>query len=70
MGILTSLEDAHLVAHAHCPIAPAELGSKVFKTQVIGDFPEAEARLYLEQNMGASTTDAEWAHIFEVRLHA
>ena len=46
------------------------MSCQFFKTQVIGDFPEAEARLYLEQNMGASTTDAEWAQIFEVRLQA
>ena len=37
---------------------------------MIEDFPQAEARLYLEHNMGASITDAEWAEIFEVRVQA
>ena len=37
---------------------------------MIGDFPEAEARLYLEQMLGASITGAEWAQVFEVCVHA
>ena len=37
---------------------------------MIGDFPKAEARLYLEHNMGASITDAEWAKVFDVRIDA
>ena len=41
----------------------AELGSKFFRAQAIGDFPEAEARLFLEQALGATITDAEWADI-------
>ena len=57
---------AHIVAHAYPLGATAELGSQSFEAQVIGDFPEAEARLYLEQDLGANITDAEWAAIFEV----
>ena len=37
---------------------------------MIGDFPEAEARLFLEQTLGANITDAEWAEIFGVSFHA
>lgn len=36
--------------------------------QVIGDFPEGEARLFLEQALGATITDAEWADIFEASV--
>ena len=50
--------------------ATAELDGPFFETQVVGDFPEPEARLYLEHTLGASITDAEWAEIFEVRVHA
>ena len=46
----------------------AELGSKFFRVQVIGDFPEAEARLFLEQALGATITGAEWADIFEASI--
>ena len=42
------------------------MSSRFFKTQVVGDCSEAEACLYLEQNMGASVADAEWAEIYEV----
>ena len=59
---------AHIAAHAFLLGATAELGSQCFETQVIGNFPEAEARLYLEQSLRASVTDAEWAAIFEVRV--
>ena len=41
--------------------ATAELGSQASETQVIGNFPEAEAHLYFEQTMGTSITDADWA---------
>ena len=46
----------------------AELGSKFFRAQVIGDFPEAEARLFLQQALGATIINAEWADIFEASL--
>ena len=46
----------------------ADLGSEVFRAQVIGDFPEAEARLFLEQALVATITDAEWADIFEASV--
>ena len=46
----------------------AELGSKFFRVQVIGDFPEAEARLFLEQALGATIAGAEWADIFEASV--
>ena len=50
--------------------AIAGLGVDFFEVQVIGDFPEAEARLFLEQVMGATITEAEWAEIFGVSFHA
>eukprot|EP00891_Asterochloris_glomerata_P004997 jgi/Astpho2/4997/Aster-05935 len=43
-----------------------KLDGPFFETQVVGDFPEPEARLFLEHVLGASVTDAEWAEIFEV----
>ena len=61
---------ALIAALAYVLGATAELASEPIEPQVIGDFPEAEARICLKQNMGASTTDAEWAAIFEVRVHA
>ena len=64
------LTHAQIVVHAHLLGATAELGDPFFEAQVIGDFPEAEARLYLEQTLGASITDANWAEIFEVCVHA
>ena len=70
MGIRLQLSAAHIVAHANFLSANAELGSQAFEIQVIGNLPEAEARLYLEQTMGTSVTDAEWAATFEVRVHA
>lgn len=50
--------------------AIAELGVDFFEVQVVGDFPEAEARLFLEKTLGASISDADWAEIFGVRVHA
>eukprot|EP00891_Asterochloris_glomerata_P008540 jgi/Astpho2/8540/Aster-05574 len=59
---------------AHVILATAEysfiswltwkLDDPFFETQVVGDFREPEARLYLEHTLGASVTDAEWAEIF------
>ncbi len=64
------LAGALIAALAYVFGATAELGSESFEPQVIGDFPEAEARLYLEQTLGASITDAKWAEVFEVCVHA
>ena len=70
MSVSAYVADAHIVAHAHFLGATAELDGPFFETQVVGDFPEPEARLYLEHTLGASVTDAEWAEIFEVCVHA
>ena len=58
-----------LLSHVLTPYGViAELGSKFFRVQVIGDFPEAEARLFLEQALGAIITGAEWADIYEASV--
>ena len=50
--------------------AIAERGVDCFDVQVIGDFPEAEARVFLEKPWGASISDTDWAQVFGVRVHA
>ena len=70
MSIFAYVADAHIVAHAHVLGAIAELDDPFFETQVVGDFREPEARLYLEHTLGASVTDAEWAEIVGRCIHA
>ena len=59
-----------MFAYAHPCGAIAGLGVDFFDVQVIGDFPAAEARLFLERTMGARISDAEWAEIFGGSVHA
>ena len=50
----------------------AEIGHVFFITEVIGDFPEEEARQFAEYTLGRAgksshLTDDDWRMIYEVR---
>ena len=51
-------------------LSHVELQEGFFTTEVIGDFPEPEARTYFQRLMMSKSrevTDKEWASVFEVR---
>ena len=51
-------------------LSHVELQEGFFTTEVIGDFPEPEARTYLQRLMMSKSrevTDKEWASVFAVR---